>query len=193
MKYILIISFISLLVSCKSDKEKQDFEYIQKADKYFDLAKFNFEESFFKINVDSINAVYRKIKVPKERYEYADSLFKYAVKLKAKRDSISKVINDKEDKRNADLQAKKDEKWNKTKAGRLHKKHPNWSKEDCEKIVGGYYWIGMSIEMLKSQRGNPDSANPSDYGKGVQWQWCWHDYTPSCYYGGENGIITSYN
>jgi hypothetical protein len=83
--------------------------------------------------------------------------------------------------------------WNNSKAGKLQKKYPNWTNEECENVANNKIWIGMSIEMLKCERGNPNSANPSNYGDGVQWQWCWDNYTPSCFYGGDNGIITSYN
>ncbi len=83
----------------------------------------------------------------------------------------------------------------KTKAGRIHKKHPEWSKTDCELLVISKYWIGMDIEMLKYKRGLPNSANPSNYGNGVtQWQWCWTDLTPSCFYDNDgDGLIDSYN
>jgi hypothetical protein len=47
--------------------------------------------------------------------------------------------------------------------------------------------------MLKYIRGLPNSANPSNYGMGTEWQWCWNNYTPSCFYGDEDGIIDSYN
>ena len=51
----------------------------------------------------------------------------------------------------------------------------------------------MSLYMLIYERGNPNSINPSDYGNGVHYQWCWEDYTPSCFYGGQDGIVTAYN
>jgi hypothetical protein len=75
----------------------------------------------------------------------------------------------------------------------IWKLHPNWSEYTCEDIAHGMIWIGMTLDMLKCERGNPDSANPSNYGYGVHWQWCWYDYKPSCFYGGSDGIITSYN
>jgi len=79
------------------------------------------------------------------------------------------------------------------KAWKLHKKHPKWSIEDSKNTAEGRYWIGMSLDMLKANRGQPNSANPSNFGNGTNWQWCWHDYTPSCFYGGSDGIVTSYN
>ena len=91
----------------------------------------------------------------------------------------------------ADAIAKK--KWENSKAGKIQKKHTNWSEEDCERVANNRIWIGMSIDMLKYERGTPNNANPSNYGNGRQWQWCWDDYSPSCFYGGDDGIITSYN
>ncbi len=85
--------------------------------------------------------------------------------------------------------------WDNSKAGRLCKAHPNWSKEDCQNIADRMYWIGMTYEMLVASYGRkPDSANPSNYGQGVSWQWCWYNSTPLCFYdSNDDGIIDSYN
>jgi len=83
--------------------------------------------------------------------------------------------------------------WEQSKAGQICTAHPEWIKSECERIANNKIWIGMTIDMLKYRRGLPDSANPSDYGFGVSWQWCWWDHTPSCFYGGNNGIIDSFN
>lgn len=101
--------------------------------------------------------------------------------IKAQEDSIAKM----------DAIAQK--KWYNSKAGKIQIKHPDWSKDDCENIANKRIWIGMSLDMLKYERGTPNRANPSNYGNGNEWQWCWDDYTPSCFYGKDNGIITSYN
>jgi len=86
------------------------------------------------------------------------------------------------------------EAWDNSKAGKLCNKHTDWAKEDCEKLANGKIWIGMSYDMLKDKMGLPDSANPSNYGSGTDWQWCWHDYQPSCYYDHNNdGLVDSYN
>jgi len=83
--------------------------------------------------------------------------------------------------------------WDNSKAGKLCLKNPTWTKEDCQQVIGNKYWIGMDLDMLKAERGTPNSANPSNYGGGTKWQWCWDDYTPMCFYGETDGIITSYN
>lgn len=85
-------------------------------------------------------------------------------------------------------------KWKTTPAGKLCAKHLTWKKEDCDKLIEGKIWIGMTYEMLVYSNGKPDSANPSNYGDGIRYQYCWHDYTPSCYYDkNDDGVIDSYN
>ncbi len=84
--------------------------------------------------------------------------------------------------------------WEQSRAGKICKAHPEWSKIDCEKLADNKIWIGMTLDMLKYKRGLPDSANPSNYGSGTEWQWCWSDYTPSCFYDkNDDGVIDSYN
>jgi len=85
-------------------------------------------------------------------------------------------------------------KYNASAEGKLCNKHRDWSHTDCTKVAAGKIWIGMSLDMLKAERGLPNSANPSNYGSGTQYQWCWHNYTPSCFYDHNNdGSIDSYN
>lgn len=85
--------------------------------------------------------------------------------------------------------------WFSSKAGKIFKSHPNWSKEDCEKLANRQIWIGMHINMVKYlYGGSPDSANPSNYGNGNQWQWCWYEHSPSCFYDeNDDGLVDSYN
>jgi hypothetical protein len=90
-------------------------------------------------------------------------------------------------------QAKANSEWKASKAGQICQKHTDWAKDDCEKLANNKIWIGETIDMVKYLRGEPNTANPSNYGSGTEWQWCWDDYTPSCFYGGSDGIFTSYN
>ncbi len=110
---------------------------------------------------------------------------------KAVEDSIYKIESEKREK----LELAEEAAFRKTKAGKIYKKHPEWSKEECKMLAEGSIWIGMDIKMLKYKRGLPNSANPSNYGGGVtQWQWCWTDWTPSCFYDNDgDGKIDSYN
>ena len=83
--------------------------------------------------------------------------------------------------------------WEQSKAGRVCVTHPEWSREDCKKIANNKIWIGMSLDMLKYNMGAPDVANSSNYGSGIEWQWCWDNWNPSCFYGDNDGIIDAYN
>ncbi|MFZ4545886.1 MAG: hypothetical protein ACOYN4_00545 [Bacteroidales bacterium] len=109
-----------------------------------------------------------------------DSIFK-AEAFKA--DSIAKAYSEKEDKL-----------FMKSKAGKIYKTHPTWSKEDCKLLAENKIWIGMGYDMLVFRRGKPNSETPSNYGNGTQWQYCWYDYTPMCFYDdNDDGLIDKYN
>lgn len=84
-------------------------------------------------------------------------------------------------------------KFKKTKAGKIQSKHSDWTKEECELVAKKRIWIGMKYEMLTYFRGKPNTINTSNYGNGNEYQCCWDDYTPSCFYMKEDHIITSYN
>lgn len=84
--------------------------------------------------------------------------------------------------------------YERTKAGQLCVKHPDWSKQECQDVADNKYWIGMTWEMLEAVRGRAGaSVNKSNYGSGDEYQACWMNYTPSCFYFKEDGIIYSYN
>lgn len=91
------------------------------------------------------------------------------------------------------IQEKEEAAFLKTKAGKIYKKHPDWSKDDCEKVAKNRVWIGMKYEMLIYERGKPNTINTSNYGYGNEYQCCWDDYTPRCFYMKEDNIIHSYN
>lgn len=80
------------------------------------------------------------------------------------------------------------------KAWKVHKKHPSWSTEECKNVSEGRYWIGMSTDMMVASLGRPNSAKPSNYGNGQQWQYCYTDGWFQCFYDqNDDGIIDSYN
>jgi hypothetical protein len=84
--------------------------------------------------------------------------------------------------------------WEASKAGQIYKAHPEWSKEDCERVANGKIWIGMTYTMLVYEMGRPDTKNLSNYGSGSEWQYCWHGWDPSCFYDtDDDGIIEAYN
>lgn len=120
-----------------------------------------------------------------EKIDYSSKLDtklseKDSIKSQARIDSINKQEKIEE------------EKFSKTKAGKIYKKHPEWSKEDI-RISEHKIWIGMEYEMLVYMRGKPNNVNTSNYGDGPNYQACWHDYDASCFYFDDSHIITSYN
>ena len=67
------------------------------------------------------------------------------------------------------------------------------SEEEADLFLKHRIWIGMSYKMLTSMRGLPNHINTSNYGDGNQYQACWYDYNPSCFYFNSTQIITAYN
>lgn len=79
-------------------------------------------------------------------------------------------------------------------AGRICAAHPSWGREECEMLADNQIWVGMSYDMLVYLRGKPNHINPSNYGGGNRYQYCWNSYTPSCFYdNNDDGIIDAYN
>lgn len=80
-------------------------------------------------------------------------------------------------------------------AQQLCEEYPDWTQEDCEDVTNGLIWVGMTYEMLIESVGEePDHATPSNYGYGTEWQWCWDDYSPMCFYDtDDDGVIDAYN
>lgn len=84
--------------------------------------------------------------------------------------------------------------WANSKAWKICEKHPNWNKIECQWIADKKIWIWMSYDMLIEMIWKPNSANPSNYGNWIEWQWCRYKHTPSCFYDQNNDwIIDSYN
>jgi len=81
-----------------------------------------------------------------------------------------------------------------TPEGKICAKHPGWTKEECEGLANNKIWVDMTYDMLVYKRGKPDSSNPSNYGGKTQYQYCWHDYSPSCFYD-DNGdkVMDAFN
>ena len=189
--FFAIISFFS----CKSDREKKIEQIKHQSDSILSAAIADMMVSGTKVNSDSLMQVYAKLATDSAELGLAfaknlsDGVNKIKLAGKILNDSINKIRQDSI----AKVNAADEKKWESSKAGKIQKKHPDWSNEDCDRIANNKIWLGMSLDMLKCERGNPNSANPSNYGNGTEWQWCWDNYTPSCFYGGDDGIITSYN
>jgi hypothetical protein len=84
--------------------------------------------------------------------------------------------------------------WNKSSAGKLCAKHTDWKEDECKDLIKRLIWVGMKYDMLVYLYGKPNHINPSNYGGGNRYQYCWDDITPSCYYdNNDDDIIDSYN
>jgi len=195
MKKQLVIALILFsLISCQTEKEKQ---LNKESTAKFENSVLKIKKSLYDVNVDSFRIAFNKQKSENSElgFAFANRFEKYANQLLQKRDesdyeaSQLQAIFRESDIKHREEQRKQ---WENSKYGKLQKKHPIWTDEECMKVINKKVWIGMSIEMLKYQRGNPDSSNPSNYGNGTEWQWCWTDFSPSCFYG-KDGIITAFN
>ena len=79
-------------------------------------------------------------------------------------------------------------------AKKLHKKHPDWEADDCERVAHHKAWVGMTKEMLFISYGKPDSTNVSNYGSNNEYQYCYNGDSTQCFYDKTGlGIIDSYN
>jgi hypothetical protein len=108
-------------------------------------------------------------------------------------DSIQDAIRKENEALDTELKKIQKLEYEKSSAGKINKKHPHWSVSDCQKLADGEIWIGMEYEMLVYLYGKPNSVKVGNYGSGDEYQWCWSDYEPSCFYGKSDGIITAYN
>lgn len=139
--------------------------------------------------------VYVKSRTPLEEVKpYSKREIDSLAKIVSDRDSISAISVEKQTRIAMRAEEKENKKFYATKAGRIYKKHPEWPREACVRLANKEVWIGMSLDMLKYLRGLPDAANESNYGKGPQWQWCWYEESPSCFYDkDDDGHIDAYN
>lgn len=195
MKKITLLLFLSTFLINSCQKHQKEF---QELDTEFSTDLTNIVEAGQYINSDSLKNVF------KEKKEIGlDTAKAYVIRFKSYtqrlikyRDSVNnairlekfEIIKDEIDKKEEYRSVMEN-----SKAGKLQKKHPDWNIDDCQKVLDKEIWVGMNIDMVKYMRGLPDSVNPSDYGSGVQYQWCWHDHSPSCFYGGADGIVSAYN
>lgn len=177
-----------ILISAKNEYKKSDKQIIIKRNETTEEKKIRLErEEQERIEAEQKKAEEEKIRLEKEeqaRIELEKEKAEYE-RLKAEQERL---------KAEEERQRQKEiAKWEQSPEGKLCKKYPNWTKEECIAIANKKIWIGMSYEMLIELRGKPNSANPSDYGYGREWQWCWYNHTPSCFYGDDDGIVDSYN
>jgi len=170
MKKIAFFVLLSiLLTSCVSNEEKKA------------KAKRDSIAIVEQKKIDSVNAIkkWTKDSITQIQNRIADSI--YQIK-KVKEEAIAKK-----------KELEEQRKWDNSKAGKIQKKHPDWSRDDCQLVADRKIWIGMDIQMVVAQRGLPNHKNVSNYGNGNEYQYCWDDYDISCFYTKADQIVYSYN
>lgn len=75
----------------------------------------------------------------------------------------------------SDAETKKtsDPAWQKTKAGKIWKRHPAWSAEVCETLAAHKVRIGMVDAQVREAWGKPDHINKTSTANGDSEQWVW--------------------
>ncbi len=121
--------------------------------------------------------------IEEKEEEVKDTTGYYKAKLE-----VLRQVKEKEDKDKAEMQ-----KYYKSKAGKINKKHPDWTKEECKGVADKKIWIGMSIWMVAEERGCIGRKNISNYGSGNKYQYYWSDYSPHAFYTKEDDIVYAYN
>jgi hypothetical protein len=196
MKKISLILILAIAtISCQSGEDKQLNE---KSQLVFEKSVEKIKKSYYTINIDSFRVIYEKNKSenPQTGLDFANRFDEYSTKLLQKREEIELAENIRETKRRQreiEKNAEDRKVWENSKYGKLQKKHPEWTDDECMNVVDKKIWIGMTYDMLLYQRGKPNTVNPSNYGSGNEYQCCWEDYSPSCFYMKEDNIIYSYN
>ena len=196
MKKITSLLFLAIIIiSCQSEKEKQINE---KSLLTFNNSVEKINKSKYKINIDSFRTVYENHKSdsPKTGLEFAIRFENYAKKLLKNKEDVElaeKSRNARMKERKIKEDAENKSNWESSKYGKLQKRYPSWTNEECIKVVNKEIWIGMTYQMLIYMRGKPNTINKSNYGNGINYQFGWDDYKPKYFYSGEDQIISSYN
>lgn len=78
--------------------------------------------------------------------------------------------------------------WQKSKAGKLYKKHPDWPPAECDAIAAGKVSMGMTADQVRAAWGKPEHINTTVTAGGKHEQWVWGS---SQYAYFQDGILTS--
>lgn len=188
-----IIILISLfLFSCGSEKGRKIMAINhQNRDTLVKYNEISYRIRGLYLPNDSIIKEYDKIPL-----DSSELKIKFVAKFKTEISKLKKIHDSLMDKKYDSINkvnAIKEKIWNRSKAGKLQKKHPDWSKEECDKVADNEIWIGMDIHMVIAERGSPEHINVSNYGSGKRYQYCWSDYNTGYFYCEDDGIVTSYN
>lgn len=82
----------------------------------------------------------------------------------------------------------KDPVWQKSRAGRLHQKHPDWGPAECEAIAQKKIHVGMSSAQVREAWGRPEHINQTVTASVTHEQWV---YPGSQYVYFNDGVMTS--
>jgi hypothetical protein len=173
IKYLLASIIILIVLISLRRYNQNNKEYEQKVKNFISMSGMDEEHALLLIEEKGVDYLLDSI------YALNDSL--YQINLKENESAKQ------------ELERIRLKEYYKTPAGKINKKYPKWTAKDCQRLVNKEIWIGMEYEMLVYRRGKPNTINVSNYGKGDEYQWCWDDFEPSCFYGGSDGIITAYN
>ncbi|WP_281322365.1 hypothetical protein [Flavobacterium aestivum] len=176
---IVVGLMISIYFSSKENEESTN-------NLRFNNATKSIAKTKYKVNLDSILFAYKAIENKEEVSVFLDKLENY-----------SKVLNQKyeaSEKRKKEIAFEKENiQFMKSKAGKIKKLHPEWSKEDCEKLANNYIWKGMHIDMVKYSKGNPDDINISSKGFSSEYEYVWKDEGVSHFYTGKERVVVDYD
>lgn len=152
----------------------------------FNNATSTIVNTHYKVDMDSLLRVYKKIENKDEVTFFLNSLDNYADQLNEK---YQAEVNNKK----ALIFEKNNVAFMKTKAGTIKKLHPDWSKEDCQKLADNYLWKGMNIEMVKYVRGNPDDVKVYESDWTNKYEYVWKKEGISRFYTDEDGAVVDYD
>jgi hypothetical protein len=133
------------------------------------------------LNADSLKVVSIQIKKRKKENKYWDSVAKrHIYEDSIKRPEVYQQLSE------IDREIKEEAKKDKEDRQRF-----DCSDEQWQKVKNHQIFIGMTLEMLKYEKGSLPNPHISNYGNGNEYRYCYDDGT--CFYCKSDGIITSYN
>jgi hypothetical protein len=178
---LLAIVLISIFacISFKGNSEDSNNER-------FNNATTTIVKTHYAVNMDSILHVYKAMESKEDVSFFLNGLENYAEKLNQK-------FLVEENHKKALVFEKNNAAFMKTKAGSIKKLHPEWSKEDCQKLADNYIWKGMHIDMVKYTRGNPDDVNVYSKGFSNEYEYVWKKEGVSHFYVRKDGVVADYD
>jgi hypothetical protein len=172
---IVIFGCISFIVNAENSDNMR-----------FNRATTTIVSTHSKVDLDSILRAYKKLENKSQISFFLNGLENYADQLNEKH--LAEVNHAK-----ALLFEKNNWAFMKTKAGAIKKLHPEWSKEDCQKLADNYLWKGMHIEMVKYARGNPDDVNVHRNVFSNEYEYVWKKEGVSRFHTKKDGIVSDFD